>query len=65
MKRFLIYMCVLALALTGCGGEKEADEATATPAQGKTYEEEEMVQVPEECIPDEGELLTTDLQVNQ
>ncbi len=65
MKRFLIYMCVLALALTGCGGEKETDEATATPAQGKTYEGEEMVQVPEECIPDAGELLATDLQVNQ
>lgn len=65
MKRFLIYMCVLALALTGCGGEEETGEATAAPAQGKTYEGEEMVQVPEECIPDDGELLTTDLQVNQ
>lgn len=65
LKRFLIYMCVLALVLTGCGGEKESSEATATPAQGKQYKGDEIVQLPEECFADNGELLTTDLQVNQ
>lgn len=65
MKRFLIYMCVLALVLTGCGGEKEDGETTASAEQGKKYKGDEMVQVPEECFSDNGELLTTDLQVNQ
>lgn len=66
MKQVAIIMCLVAVVLTGCGGdERESSEATATPGQGKQYVGADIALLPDESMYNEENLFTTDLQMNQ
>lgn len=66
MKRIIALICMITIAVTGCGADAGDDsEPTAAPTTGKTYKEESFAALPNEhALYDEDTLQVTDLQTN-